>query len=195
LPKLKRELLLVMLSLGLVATIAGLVPDKLGASLSSAGVKRTERFATLNGDGELHLYNLKTKEQLQVTYRDSEGTYDHAVLSELNRLLRCSWDNQTTLIDLELVELLDDIEDHFGAERLDIVSGYRSPAYNEHLAALGRNVAKQSFHMKGLASDIQLPGIPVAALHDYVRELRLGGVGYYPDDGFVHVDVGPVRSW
>ncbi|WP_313412139.1 DUF882 domain-containing protein, partial [Rhodospirillum rubrum] len=24
---------------------------------------------------------------------------------------------------------------------------------------------------------------------------RRGGVGYYPESGFVHVDVGKVRSW
>ncbi|HCF18654.1 MAG TPA: twin-arginine translocation pathway signal protein, partial [Rhodospirillum rubrum] len=25
--------------------------------------------------------------------------------------------------------------------------------------------------------------------------IREGGVGYYPESGFVHVDVGKVRSW
>lgn len=192
---LKRELLLLAVTLGLVTSIAGLVPDDLGASFADAKVPRAERFAALHGDGELSLHNIKTGEHLQAIYRDAAGDYDYAVLSELNRLLRCSWDDETTLIDLELVELLDDIQDHFGVDRLDVVSGYRSPAYNEYLASLGRHVAKKSFHMKGLASDIQLPGVPVAAVRDYARELQLGGVGYYPADGFVHVDVGPVRTW
>lgn len=25
--------------------------------------------------------------------------------------------------------------------------------------------------------------------------LQAGGVGYYPDSGFVHVDIGRVRAW
>ncbi|MDX2368333.1 MAG: DUF882 domain-containing protein, partial [Colwellia sp.] len=25
--------------------------------------------------------------------------------------------------------------------------------------------------------------------------LKLGGVGYYPRSGFIHVDTGPVRTW
>jgi uncharacterized protein YcbK (DUF882 family) len=27
------------------------------------------------------------------------------------------------------------------------------------------------------------------------RALGLGGVGYYPRSGFVHLDTGPVRYW
>ena len=32
-------------------------------------------------------------------------------------------------------------------------------------------------------------------LRDWARRLRLGGVGYYQGDGFIHVDTGPVRYW
>lgn len=181
--------------LGLVAMVTGLLPNELGASFADAKVARAERFAALSGDGELSLRSLKTGERITATYRDADGEYDYAVLQELNRLLRCHWDGETTLIDLELVELLDDIQDHFGVARLDVVSGYRSPAYNEYLASLGRKVAKKSYHMKGLATDIQLPGVAVAKVSKYARKLRIGGVGYYPGDQFVHVDVGPVRSW
>ena len=33
------------------------------------------------------------------------------------------------------------------------------------------------------------------ALHQAALSLQAGGVGYYPKPGFVHVDVGPVRTW
>jgi uncharacterized protein YcbK (DUF882 family) len=32
-------------------------------------------------------------------------------------------------------------------------------------------------------------------LRSWARRQRLGGVGYYRDDGFVHMDTGPVRYW
>ena len=33
------------------------------------------------------------------------------------------------------------------------------------------------------------------ALHQAALSLQAGGVGFYPKPGFVHVDVGPVRTW
>jgi uncharacterized protein YcbK (DUF882 family) len=29
----------------------------------------------------------------------------------------------------------------------------------------------------------------------FVRSLRLGGVGFYPESKFVHADVGRIRFW
>jgi len=37
------------------------------------------------------------------------------------------------------------------------------------------------------------PTLP--ALHRAALSLQAGGVGFYPKPGFVHVDVGPVRTW
>jgi len=37
--------------------------------------------------------------------------------------------------------------------------------------------------------------VDLAKLHQTALGLRRGGVGYYPADNFVHVDVGPVRQW
>jgi uncharacterized protein YcbK (DUF882 family) len=46
-----------------------------------------------------------------------------------------------------------------------------------------------------MAVDIRVPGRPLAAVRDAAKTLRAGGVGYYPDSDFVHVDVGRVRYW
>ena len=46
-----------------------------------------------------------------------------------------------------------------------------------------------------MAVDLRLPGRDLAALRRAARRLRGGGVGYYPESGFVHVDTGPVRFW
>ena len=49
--------------------------------------------------------------------------------------------------------------------------------------------------MKGMALDLALPGVKLADIREAAIELKLGGVGYYPSSGFVHIDTGPVRHW
>jgi uncharacterized protein YcbK (DUF882 family) len=56
-------------------------------------------------------------------------------------------------------------------------------------------VSAHSLHMTGQAVDIRLPGVPLASLRNAALALKAGGVGYYPQSDFVHVDVGPVRTW
>jgi uncharacterized protein YcbK (DUF882 family) len=46
-----------------------------------------------------------------------------------------------------------------------------------------------------MAIDVRVPGRPLRAVRDTALGLRAGGVGYYPDSDFVHVDVGRVRYW
>ncbi|MGH6929570.1 MAG: YcbK family protein, partial [Dongiaceae bacterium] len=76
-----------------------------------------------------------------------------------------------------------------------VISGYRSPATNAKLASVGHGVARRSYHMKGMAIDVALDDRKLTSLRDSALALKAGGVGYYPKPGFVHVDVGPVRSW
>jgi uncharacterized protein YcbK (DUF882 family) len=49
--------------------------------------------------------------------------------------------------------------------------------------------------MQGLAIDIAIEGLAIAALRDAALGLARGGVGFYPNPGFVHIDVGRVRRW
>jgi len=56
-------------------------------------------------------------------------------------------------------------------------------------------VAVNSFHMRRMATDIRLPDVSLANLHRAALALQRGGVGYYPESDFIHVDIGPVRTW
>jgi uncharacterized protein YcbK (DUF882 family) len=56
-------------------------------------------------------------------------------------------------------------------------------------------VAKHSLHMEAKAIDIRLPGTNLAVLHKAAMAAQGGGVGYYPDSQFVHMDTGRVRYW
>ena len=76
-----------------------------------------------------------------------------------------------------------------------IISGYRSAATNALMRKHSKEVAEHSQHILGKALDISMPGVELAHLHRAALSLRAGGVGFYPNSGFVHVDVGPVRQW
>ena len=78
---------------------------------------------------------------------------------------------------------------------IEVLSAYRSPSTNAWLASVSRGVARDSQHMNGNAMDIRFPGVPVFKIRQAARSLNMGGVGFYPRSGFVHLDTGPVRYW
>ena len=49
--------------------------------------------------------------------------------------------------------------------------------------------------MDGKAVDIRIPGRDLRTLRNAALSLRGGGVGFYPQSQFVHVDIGRVRAW
>jgi uncharacterized protein YcbK (DUF882 family) len=149
---------------------------------------------TEEGDGLLTIYNAHSHEFETIEYKGIDGNYKLDGVSEINRLMRCRLTNETKIMSLRLIELLDHIQDHFGAAEIEIVSGYRSPRLNAALRAKSRRVASKSLHMQGLAADIKIPGVPLKEIRQYALSLGAGGVGYYPGK-FIHVDVGPVRKW
>jgi hypothetical protein len=58
-----------------------------------------------------------------------------------------------------------------------------------------RGVAEFSQHMQGRAMDIHVSDVSMARIRETAMRLQRGGVGYYPDSNFVHLDVGSVRAW
>ena len=109
--------------------------------------------------------------------------------------LRDHFTNQATNVDPELAEVLVSAALHFHAQRVDVVSGYRSPKYNLILRKKGHQVARESQHTQGNAVDFRIPGVATERLLGFVRSLRMGGVGFYPHTHFVHSDTGRIRYW
>lgn len=139
--------------------------------------------------------NLHTGEVGRATYRVA-GRYVEEGLSEIDWLLRDHYTNLVHPIDRRLLDLLDDLHESLDTpEPFEVISGYRSPVTNARLVATSIGVASGSLHVAGMAIDIRVPGRPLRGVRDAAKALRAGGVGYYPDSNFVHVDVGRVRSW
>jgi hypothetical protein len=111
------------------------------------------------------------------------------------RFLRCHFTGAPAPMDMRLLGVLVGAARKFSPARIEIVSGFRAPKYTLMLRKKGREVARDSQHTYGQAVDFRLRGVPASQLVGYVRSLRLGGAGFYPESNFVHVDTGPVRTW
>lgn len=158
------------------------------------GLSRTAHSSGPRGDGELSLYRYHTNGAVEVVIH-SKGEYNANALAKVNHLMRCRGNDGVYPINRELINLIDHIQDHFGVETVEIISGYRSPAFNRDLKEIGRGVASESLHTKGMAADIHIDEISEEALWKHVKGLGVGGAGLYPCYDFVHIDVGRQAAW
>lgn len=156
----------------------------------------SETWAARLPEGRVSIYNLQTDERLSVIYRTDSGAYDQGALNELNYLLRCHHTNESTMMDVRLMEFINLVQKRIGGRRdVYVVSGYRSPEYNDQLIRMGTRAARNSYHVLGQAVDVQMHGVPLRTLREVALRLGCGGVGYYPRGKFVHLDSGPFRHW
>jgi len=143
----------------------------------------------------LVLTHTHTGEVLDAVFGSAAG-YRPAELGRLDWLLRDFRTGDVQPLDARLFDLLCELAKAAGVEaRYEVISAYRSPATNAMLVATTDGVSSKSLHMEGKAIDVRLVGVPLARLRDLAVARAAGGVGYYPDSDFVHLDVGRVRSW
>jgi uncharacterized protein YcbK (DUF882 family) len=137
-----------------------------------------------------------TGERLKnVTYW-AEGNYVPGALAEISHALRDDLTGDVHAIDPKVLDVLHRIGTLLDTDcRFEIFSGYRSPKTNAALHRIDPQVAAQSLHMQGKAIDLFLPGRLLRDVHATALSLKMGGVGYYPDAAFVHIDSGRVRQW
>ncbi len=147
------------------------------------------------GERTLRLYNTHTGEKLSTTFW-AEGEFIPDAMKDINKVLRDHRNNKVAEMDPELLLLLTQLNGKLDNNKeLHIISGYRSPESNAKLHAASGGVAKRSLHMDAKAIDIRLPGKDLRMLHKAAMSLKGGGVGYYADSQFVHMDTGRVRYW
>jgi uncharacterized protein YcbK (DUF882 family) len=132
---------------------------------------------------QLWLYNVHTRQQVQVDPYAYNGVLDWNVWARLNVFFRSWRTREAHPIAPKLLELLVKIQATYGGRRIELVSGFRSPGERDSLS--------QSNHFEGDAADIRIPGITNRELFELCRSLPNVGCGLYPNGSHVHIDVRP----
>ena len=167
--------------LGGLAAAAALNGVPAGVAEAAAGVRR------------LRLYNARTGETADTVYMEN-GVYVPEALGEIDFLLRDVRTEEIVAVDSRIVDLMWNIQRLLDTpEPLGITSGYRSPATNRRL--VGQGAARNSLHMEGMAVDVFSRSRSARQIAAAARKMAQGGVGEYRNRNFVHLDVGPVRTW
>jgi uncharacterized protein YcbK (DUF882 family) len=164
---------------------------------ATAGLVMPNAFANLlkQPERKLSLLNLHTGESINATYW-AEGQYQSGELHAISKILRDFRTGDVHKMDNDLIDLLNIMHHKIGTNKpFHVISGYRSPKTNATLSKNSTGVAKKSLHMQGKAIDIRVPGQKLSDLRKVALNLHAGGVGFYPESDFIHVDTGRVRHW
>jgi len=144
---------------------------------------------------ELSFLNLHTGERLRAEYVHN-GLVVPSAMHAISVLMRDHYNNKIHPIDPQLLDIAHILQSRVGNRgAFEVVCGYRSPETNAMMHEASAGVAAHSMHIEGRAMDIRLPGVRLGSLRKTAVALKMGGVGYYPEDDFVHIDSGPVRKW
>ena len=99
-------------------------------------------------------------------------------------------DSKYTLVSGNLILSLQDLRDYFGWP-LIITSGYRTLVHNKKVGGVDG-----SFHTLGMAADIMCPHYSwdesAQIIDNFIainNHMYFGGLGYYPNRKFFHLDV------
>ena len=133
-------------------------------------------------------------DRLDVCYHDGTNPLP-AGQAALDRFLRDRHENVSCRMDPRLFDILAAIQAWAVASGLRapilIHSGYRTPRTNASIEGAARN----SLHMRCMAVDFSVAGSDSVAVGRLAAWFRGGGVGFYPEGRFTHVDTGSVRQW
>jgi uncharacterized protein YcbK (DUF882 family) len=128
----------------------------------------------------LRLGSVHLGESVRVQPFEADGTPRAEAFAALSHLMRCRVTGEEIAIDPRLVRVLAQLAALY-TRPIQLISGYR--------AAHTLHTSETSQHSAGRAADVRIAGISIEELRQRAIELGAGGVGLYPEKGFVHVDV------
>jgi len=128
--------------------------------------------------GRFTIESGNANEHVDVVFDLGTGEMDEGAYRTLRHLFRCRRTGAEVPIDPRLIELLYGLAQRAG-EKIILISGYRAPGF----------AAPNSYHIRGMAADIRIPGMTALMVRDLARAMGVRGIGYYPRSQFVHVDL------
>ncbi len=93
-------------------------------------------------------------------------------------------------------EVLQPLRDRFG--HCTVNSGFRTELHNRHVGGEPNSFHRYELHPSSPASDLTFVSGNVDQWAAEARRLlgtNRGGIGRYPQQNFIHVDLGPMRKW
>ena len=149
-----------------------------GADARASG--RTPSLRPPAGEtGHFTLESANNGETMEVRINLTSGEIEPESYRQLRHQLRCLHTGAETPPDPRLIELLYRIAQRTH-QKIILVSGFRAPMYS---------LATLSYHTRGMAADIRIPGMTALMVRDLAFAMGVKGVGYYPVSQFVHIDV------
>jgi uncharacterized protein YcbK (DUF882 family) len=143
----------------------------------------------------INLYNPRTDDRLSGVYW-VDGEYVPEMLAEIDHIMRDWRIEQKRRISPALIDIVAATHRLVDSpEPFHLFSGYRSPQTNAMLRKRTRGVARDSYHMRGMAADLHHERRSVRQVALAAASLNAGGIGRYSRSDFVHLDCGPQRDW
>jgi len=162
--------------------------DSVAVGTAQAGEGDTGEGAAARSPGgpivSFVVQSSNTGEEMEVRLNRDTGELNADDYRKLRHMMRCLHTGAEAPTDPRLIDLLYRISQRTG-QKIMLVSGFRAPMYSK---------AKLSYHTRGMAADIRIPGMTALMARDLAESMGVKGLGYYPVSGFIHVDVRDQRT-
>lgn len=158
-----------------------------GPGIAHAAAKR--RLDALPGVRRLQLHHAASGAKFSGIYHNGMAP-DPVAMKELSQVLADTRTGAVRDFDPAAIDILWELGQGQKFTEFVVLSGYRTPATNRAVHGAG-----DSQHLRAAALDIQIPAGKYNSFSEAALRLARGGVGLYGDQGFIHLDSGPVRRW
>ncbi|MBP6632366.1 MAG: DUF882 domain-containing protein [Kofleriaceae bacterium] len=176
-------MLLALLPSHVIALVAsaslGAAPGPAGAGQLAADVVQSKASAEI----AVKLVDVNHDETVTVRLR-RDGSSDADTAATLRRLFRCKRTDLEHDVAQGTLAMFADVAARYPGRAIEVVSAYRA----------ARKESATSPHRAARAIDFRVRGIKPAVVRDFLWQTYHDvGVGYYPESGFIHIDVRPER--
>jgi uncharacterized protein YcbK (DUF882 family) len=154
---------------------------KPGRIIVIPGKQGSGKYIKLNGKvpRPIVFLRVRTGEREKLRLYSKNGKVIYKSVKILSHISRDKKGNQPEKrLNYGLIEILQRLAWRFAGKPIEIISGYRA-----------QSTGAESQHAFGRAMDLRIPGVSCKKIFNFCKTLPSSGCGYYPNSGFVHMDI------